>query len=93
MKDSARLTLIGKGLAYENVTKAKTNSAGNVLLEIAPRVEELENRMAILSEMWERNSLGAWADDTDTLAKIMAPKLTERQKEVIAAMGKKKNGA
>ena len=73
MKDSEKLNLIGKGLAYENATKAKTNSAGHALLEIAPRVEELENRMATLREMWERNSLGAWADDADTLAKLMTP--------------------
>lgn len=75
MKDSEKLNLIGKSLAYENTTKVKTNSAGHALLEIAPRVEYLENRMAALREMWERNSLGAWADDTDTdtLAKLMTP--------------------
>lgn len=73
MKDSEKLNLIGKSLAYENTTKAKTNSAGHALLEIAPRVEELENRMAALREMWERNSLGAWADDTQVLAQIMTP--------------------
>ena len=73
MKDSEKIKLIGSGLAYENVTKAKTNSAGHTLLEIAPRVEKLEADMAILREMWARNSLGAWADDTDALAKIMTP--------------------
>jgi len=63
MRDSERLTLIGKGLVYENVTKAKTNSAGNALLEIAPRVEELENRIAVLREIWERSNLGSWPTD------------------------------
>ena len=32
------LELIGKGLAYENVTKAKTQSAGNALMEIARKL-------------------------------------------------------
>ena len=73
MKDSEKLTLIGKGLAYENVTKAKTNSAGNALLEIAPRVAALEKGMAKLREMYKNNSLAAWADDTQTLAEIMTP--------------------
>lgn len=50
MKDSERLNLIGRGLAWENVTKAKTNSAGKALLEIAPRVEALENCMAAAQE-------------------------------------------
>jgi len=42
MEDSVRIDLIGRGLAWENVTKAKTNSAGNALLEIAPRVAAME---------------------------------------------------
>ena len=51
MQDSKRLELMGKGLAWENVTKAKTNSAGHALLEIAPRVAAMEievDRLRIL---------------------------------------------
>ena len=32
------LELMGKGLAYENVTKAKTQSAGRALMEIARKL-------------------------------------------------------
>lgn len=73
MEDSARIDLIGRGLVWENVTKAKTNSAGNALLEIAPRIAKLEKDMAKLREMYKANSLGAWEDDTQTLAEIMTP--------------------
>jgi hypothetical protein len=42
MLDSEILELIGKGLAFENVTKAKTRSAGETLLKLAPRIAEME---------------------------------------------------
>ena len=45
MKDSEILKLIGTGLAFENVTKAKTNSAGRTLLEVAVRVAEIEDKV------------------------------------------------
>lgn len=37
----------------------------------AERINELEDDLAALHEMWERNSLGAWADDQQALAEIM----------------------
>lgn len=42
-RQSKWLMLIGKGLAYENVTKAKTTSAGRSLMEISPKVKDIEN--------------------------------------------------
>jgi hypothetical protein len=36
------LELMGKGLAYENVTKAKTQSAGRALMEIARKLRGVE---------------------------------------------------
>lgn len=36
-------------------------------------LEKLQRDMETLREMWERNSLGAWADDTQVLAQIMTP--------------------
>ena len=53
------------------------------VLQFSDALEELEKLredMSVLRDMWERHSIGAWADDSDTLAKIMAPneKLTSR---------------
>ena len=42
-----------------------------MLAEARDEILKLQNDMDALREMWNRNSLGAWADDTDTLAKIM----------------------
>ena len=44
-----------------------------MLVEARDEILKSQNDMYTLREMWERNSLGAWADDTDTLAKIMTP--------------------
>ena len=42
MKDSVRINLIGKGVAYEKSTKGQVNSAGDALLGITDRVASLE---------------------------------------------------
>ena len=68
MQDSKRLELMGKGLAWENVTKAKTNSAGHALLEIAPRVSVMEDEIERLRaghdryETARRMNPQQWAD-------------------------------
>lgn len=56
MKLSREIELIGKGLAYENVTKAKTQSAGRELLRLVASIEMLENK------------LQCWADAHNELA-------------------------
>lgn len=57
--DSAWLESIGKGLAWENVTKAKTNSAGRALLEIAPRIKAMEEENKRL-RLFAQNMLEGW---------------------------------
>ena len=73
MQDSKRLELIGKGLAWENVTKAKTNSAGHALLEIAPRVEAMESELARMRDRIEclrggLKSAAGWLLDAGDIA-------------------------
>lgn len=72
MQDSKRLELMGKVLAWENVTKAKTNSAGHALLEIAPRVEAMESELARMRHRIEclrggLKSAAGWLLDADDL--------------------------
>lgn len=80
MKDSKRLDLMGRGLAWENVTKAKTNSAGHALLEIAPRIAAMEDKnerlRAALTALDERlkecaNIPASAADAYDTFYREM----------------------
>lgn len=45
-------------------------------VQFSDAIEELGKLridMETLREMWSKNSLSAWADDSDTLAKIMTP--------------------
>ncbi len=62
MQDSKRLELMGKGLAWENVTKAKTNSAGHALLEIAPRVGAMEEENEQLRRFAQK-MLEGWPEE------------------------------
>ena len=62
MQDSKRLELMGKGLAWENVTKAKTNSAGHALLEIAPRIAAMEDESERLRRFAQK-MLEGWPED------------------------------
>ena len=50
IKISESLSLMGKGLAYENVTKAKTNSAGRNLLRLQKHQGRLENNVLLAAD-------------------------------------------
>lgn len=51
----------------------KERETGQLLAAAVIEIDRLLKDMETLREMWDRNSLGAWADDTQVLAQIMTP--------------------
>lgn len=45
-------------------------SALDERIAAGPHIEKLEGDMRVLRELWDKNSLSAFSDDIDTLAKI-----------------------
>ena len=50
IKHSTRIKLIATSLAYENVTKEKTRSAGYSLLKVVPDLQKLDDILKSVKE-------------------------------------------